>query len=138
GAVDDDPLAQRHEIPRSVELANDDVTAPEEEFAHQRVKVDVRLDPDRRIAYRVLRREGMLARSIDFSSGVESGVEVWTLCGAWLPIRVRLLVAQGEVVEPGDTEVRTCHQLQLTIGDIGGPAILRIPLVRAAILPDET
>src|SRR5262245_16658829 len=99
GAVDDDRLAQRQQIARRVELADHDVPAPQQELADQRVEVDVRLNADRRVADRVLRRERVLAGTVDLAARVESGHQARSL-GRALLVLSRLIVGQREVVEP--------------------------------------
>src|SRR5436190_14734436 len=67
-AIDHDRFGERHQIPRRIELANDDVAAEQQEVPNERIEIDGRLDAYRRPLDDVLRRKRMLARAEHDSS----------------------------------------------------------------------
>src|SRR6185295_5390552 len=85
--VDDDALAQAGQVPRRVELADDDLPAEQREIAHQILEIDRWLDADLRRSDRVFRRKRMLAALEDLAAGGQSFVQVRAIGGAALARR---------------------------------------------------
>src|SRR5947207_11227066 len=72
GTVHDDWLGERHQVAGRVERADDNAAAGLEEIAHQRVKVDGRLDGERQRSGGIFRRERMLARTEQLARSVRT------------------------------------------------------------------
>ena len=128
-AVDDQRLIEGREVPRRVELPDDDPPAEEPDVAHESVEVDRRLDPDRGLRGRIGGGEGVLAGPVDDSAGaVGRGKE---RPGPRPPPTHGQLVHHRVGVDPRDSVVAPGEELQLRVGDVDGLSELGVPLRRA-------
>ena len=131
--VDDERLAQRHEVSQGVKLADDDPASKQKDVTYQGVEIDRRLDPERRAPTRVHRRKRMLPGLQDDPPCPQPQRTGLTLARAWHG----RLVHEAVAVYPRDAVVPAHQELKLLVTDLGGANELRIPCRCATVFVDE-
>ena len=128
GAVDDQRLAQRHELARLGELADLDAPAEVDEVVNQSIQVDGRLDAQLVAADRVAGGKGMLPGfQRDLAGAQVGGKQRLFIVLGIVPCGARGRVAETVAVDPGDAESPPRQLLELAVGDLRGLAELAVP-----------
>ena len=136
GAVDDQRLAEGHELARLGELADLDAPAEADEVVDERVEVDGGLDAQAVASNRVAGAEGVLPGAQRYLAGLQVGGKQRLL--VLVPCVARGCVAKAVAVDPGHAEPAPRQLLQFAVRDLGGLAELGVPRGDSEVAVDQS